>query len=395
MPVENLEARRFLSFTLVGGALTVTGTGGDDIISLKLVGNQIRLSTDGVVKKFAEASVTSIQISGGNGKDTVSIQGAITVPATLFGEAGNDSLHGGGGNDSINGGAGNDTLDGGLGADTLNGTEGNDTATYADRTEDLTITAEGIANDGAPGEDDNVTTTVENIIGGSGNDSIVGNAANNLLLGGDGNDTLSGVKGDDTLDGQAGADNMSGGSGLDTVTYASRTNPVSVRLGAGPSTSGCGEAGENDTIFNDVETIIGGSGNDVLVGDEFVPGPNLLMEGGPGNDALGGGSGNDTLEGGLGNDSMGHDPGNDVIDGGDGIDQYGLGCDKANRRCDHHARQQLPTTATPANPTMSWTMSRIFLVTPAMTRSLGALPTTISTDLAGRTRSTAAAETIC
>ena len=97
-----------------------------------------------------------------------------------------------------------------------------------------------------------------------------------------------------------------------------------MRLGAGPSTSGCGEAGENDTIFNDVETIIGGSGNDVLVGDEFVPGPNLLMEGGPGNDALGGGSGNDTLEGGLGNDSMGHDPGNDVIDGGDGIDQYGL-----------------------------------------------------------------------
>ena len=150
MPVENLEARRFLSFTLVGGALTVTGTGGDDIISLKLVGNQIRLSTDGVVKKFAEASVTSIQISGGNGKDTVSIQGAITVPATLFGEAGNDSLHGGGGNDSINGGAGNDTLDGGLGADTLNGTEGNDTATYADRTEDLTITAEGIANDARP-----------------------------------------------------------------------------------------------------------------------------------------------------------------------------------------------------------------------------------------------------
>ena len=324
MVVQNLEARRFLSFTLVDGALTVTGTSGGDVITLKLVGGQIRLSENGVVKKLAQASVTSIQVFGGNGKDSISLQGAITAPATLFGEAGNDSLHGGGGSDSINGGPGNDTLDGGEGADTLTGAGGNDTATYADRTDDLTITAEGIANDGAPGENDNVTTTIENIIGGSGNDSIVGNAANNLLLGGDGNDTLTGVKGDDTLDGQAGADNMSGGSGLDTVTYASRTANVTVQLGPGPSTSGCGESGENDTIFNDIETIIGGAGNDVLNGDEFVSGPNLLLEGGPGNDGLGGGSGNDTLEGGPGNDTIGHDPGNDVIDGGDGIDQYGL-----------------------------------------------------------------------
>ncbi len=72
----------------------------------------------------------------------------------------------------------------------------------------------------------------------------------------------------------------------------------------------------------------------MLNGDEFVPGPNLLLEGGPGNDGLGSGSWKrHTLEGGPGNDTIGHDPGNDVIDGGDGIDQYGLQDVYGQQRC--------------------------------------------------------------
>ena len=44
----------------------------------------------------------------------------------------------------------------------------------------------------------NPASLIENVIGGSGNDSIVGNAANNTLTGGPGNDSIDGIAGDDT-----------------------------------------------------------------------------------------------------------------------------------------------------------------------------------------------------
>ncbi|KTR08016.1 hypothetical protein NS365_02100 [Aureimonas ureilytica] len=51
-----------------------------------------------------------------------------------------------------------------------------------------------------------VGVTIENAIGGAGNDRITGNAADNQLFGNDGNDTLIGGGGNDTLDGGAGDD---------------------------------------------------------------------------------------------------------------------------------------------------------------------------------------------
>lgn len=49
-------------------------------------------------------------------------------------------------------------------------------------------------------------TTIENAIGGAGNDALVGNEADNTLKGGDGNDRLYGGQGADTLWGGAGKD---------------------------------------------------------------------------------------------------------------------------------------------------------------------------------------------
>ena len=54
-------------------------------------------------------------------------------------------------------------------------------------------------------------TTIEKVIGGSGNDIIKGNAANN---------TLYGSAGDDTLTGGVGYDTLVGGIGADTFVYA-------------------------------------------------------------------------------------------------------------------------------------------------------------------------------
>ena len=49
-------------------------------------------------------------------------------------------------------------------------------------------------------------TTIENAIGGIGNDSITGNAGGNRLQGGGGNDTITGGRGSDLSEGGAGAD---------------------------------------------------------------------------------------------------------------------------------------------------------------------------------------------
>jgi Ca2+-binding RTX toxin-like protein len=68
----------------------------------------------------------------------------------------------------------------------------------------VTVTLDGGANDGGavdgPAETrDNVANEVENISGGSGDDSLTGNKADNTLIGGRGADTMSGLAGNATI----------------------------------------------------------------------------------------------------------------------------------------------------------------------------------------------------
>src|SRR6185295_14762220 len=80
----------------------------------------------------------------------------------------------------------------------------------------LTVSIDGVANDGDTGEGDNVKTDVETVVGGDGADTLTGSSGNNKLVGGIGNDSLNGAAGDDILDGGVGADVMVGGAGNDT-----------------------------------------------------------------------------------------------------------------------------------------------------------------------------------
>jgi cysteine-rich repeat protein len=214
------------------------------------------------------AGATALTINGGLGDDALTGgTGADTLNGgagddTLLGAAGNDSLNGDLGDDSIAGDAGNDVLNGGAGADTfdestfvytpavgqtpastsgtgvgndtINGGDGIDTVDYSGRSNNLTITADGAAaDDGDPAlnysELDNVKADIENIKGGSGNDTITGNSLSNVITGGLGNDTMNGGAGDDifnesdVVNATNGADVMNGGTGTDTVDYHSRT----------------------------------------------------------------------------------------------------------------------------------------------------------------------------
>src|SRR3954471_1305733 len=154
---------------------------------------------------------------------------------------------------SLNGGAGNDALLDPVRSPgtAFNGAVGTDRTDYSGRTEALSISVNGIADDGAAGEADNIAA--EDIVGGSGDDTISGSTGANAISGADGNDFVTAAAGADVVDGGTGNDTVDGGADSDTI-----------RGGDG------------------ADQLIGGAGND-------------LISGGAGPDAISGGAGNDTI----------------------------------------------------------------------------------------------------
>jgi Ca2+-binding RTX toxin-like protein len=278
------------------GADTMFGGPGDDTVdySRKTTGVTIRLdnlTNDGQTGEHDNTHTDIENILGTNSSDT------------LVGSAGNNVIDGFAGNDLVNGLGGNDVLGGDdAGADNLFGGTGIDTADYGFRRAGVTVRLDDLANDGLAGEGDNAHTDIENIRGSRFNDTLVGSAGNNLIRGRDGNDLIGALGGNDLLDGELGRDYLFGGTGIDTLTYSTRTEPVVVRL---DNAFNDGQAGENDNAV-DIENVLGGAGNDVLVGNAAN-----ILRGLNGNDRLFGGNGNDLLTG---------DNGTDLGDGGNGTD---------------------------------------------------------------------------
>ncbi|MDM7930857.1 Hint domain-containing protein [Tabrizicola sp.] len=246
-------------------------------------------------------------ISAGGGADTVfGLGGNDTINGdggadSLYGGDGDDRLFGGSQNDGLFGGDGNDTLTGGTGNDTLDGGVGTDTADFTGSTSALTV---NLVNGTASGDGTDVLVSIENVIGGSGNDTLTGDSGANYLAGAGGNDRLFGGDGNDTLSGGLGNDSLDGGAGTDTADFTGATGNLNINLAGGTAT------GEGTDTLVSIENAIGGSGNDTLTGDS---GANYLAGAG-GNDRLFGGDGNDTLSGGLGNDSLDGGAGTDTAD---------------------------------------------------------------------------------
>ena len=92
------------------------------------------------------------------------------------------------------------------------------------------------------------TVTIENAVGGAGNDTLVGNAQGNQLQGLSGNDALNGGQGNDTLSGGTGNDTLDGGEGQDVAAFDGALGSHSVaRNPSGYAVSG---SGGSDSILN-------------------------------------------------------------------------------------------------------------------------------------------------
>jgi Ca2+-binding RTX toxin-like protein len=274
---------------------TLNGDGGNDLLNGQA-------GVDAVNGGAGDDNLT-----GGDGNDTV------------HGDAGDDTIRGDTGDDNLNGDDGNDFLDPGGredGNDTLNGGAGSDFVSYFQRSDPVSVSADGVANDGQAGETDNVGTDVEGIEGGSGDDTLTaaptggktleGNDGNDVLNGGAGNENLYGQRGDDTLNGNDGADSLfggggndvfnggngddysqndegqdvyNGGAGTDEVDFGNAGGPVVINPNGQPIS---GESGELDTVAADVENYTGSQYNDQIVGSAAVN----LIQAGDGNDTI-------------------------------------------------------------------------------------------------------------
>jgi RTX calcium-binding nonapeptide repeat (4 copies) len=169
------------------GVDTVTMGSGDDTLRLD------NLANDGSVGEAKNVHTDVEVVDGALGSDK------------LFGHAAANTLLGGPGNDLINSGGGPDVIEGGSGGDDLRGGPGLDRVAYSNPA-GQTITLNGVRDDGAPGELDNVHADVEDVAAGPGDDTVIGNQAANFLDGGEGNDGLEGLGGVDAYFGGAGAD---------------------------------------------------------------------------------------------------------------------------------------------------------------------------------------------
>jgi Ca2+-binding RTX toxin-like protein len=171
----------------------------------------------------AQATIANLEIRGGDGPDT--IVGTRNSDRIDAGPGGGE-IDDGPGDDTVSGGSGDDNWTAGTGRDTFMPGDGADTVSYEGRSAPVTITLDGIADDGEAGEGDNVGTP-ESATGGAGNDRIVGNDLGGYLYGRSGNDTIvagrgedrvQGDEGDDTIDTRDGRyDSIDCGAGNDTL----------------------------------------------------------------------------------------------------------------------------------------------------------------------------------
>ena len=344
------KAAKFKRPKLKHGVLTITGTNASDKVALRLRQGQpgilqVDVGDDGSAEfSFDRARVTAIVVDARAGNDLVRIDdsnGAFTdsIPTTIDGEDGNDTLAGGRGNELLLGGSGNDSIDGnggndlallgpgddtfvwdpGDGSDTIEGQDGIDTMRFngANIAEQVDLSANGRRL--------RFTRDVANItMDTAGVERVDFNA-----LGGADLVTVNDLTGTDVTSVNADLGATGGGDGQPDHVIVNGTNGADqiTATGGGGRTSVTGLHAAvniaNTEPANDTLTINALAGADTVDASGLAATSNRLeSNGGDDADRLTGSDGSDLIDGNRGNDLALLGPGDDtfVWDPGDGSD---------------------------------------------------------------------------
>jgi Ca2+-binding RTX toxin-like protein len=270
----------------LGGSDRIDGRDGFDVVSFSS-----NLVTTPVKVDLSKGRATTKLVENDNGTfggDTYRLKGVEGVIGTF----GADTLVGDDNDNLFIAGLNDDIINGGAGADTLS--YGKSTFANGASSGVTVLLGEGKATDEFGGVE--TFRNVENVIGGSFDDSIVGDDTSN---------TVSGMEGDDTLD---------GGKGDDTLSYADEGGEDGARvdLEAGTATDTFGD----DDEIKGFENVVGGAREDRIAGDDLA---NEII-GEAGTDNLKGRGGSDTIFGGDDKDLVFGDDGDDELNGENGDD---------------------------------------------------------------------------
>ena len=223
--------------------------------------------------------ITGVEVELGDGNDTAAGSVVLSGGAIYRGGAGNDRINGADGTeDTVAGGPGADDISGGDGeSDRSQIPVGRDVALYNGADGPVTVTLDDVANDGTPGEGDNVHSDFESIVGSAFDDVLIGTALGDDLSGGPGADTLRGGAGQDFLAGDpdygsSGADRIEGGPGHDVLVGAGGNDDL--EGGPGPDFV-YGDRGDDRLDIRDNERdeawcddpFVGNDGFDVVIAD--------------------------------------------------------------------------------------------------------------------------------
>ncbi|UYP69923.1 hypothetical protein OIU14_17290 (plasmid) [Thalassobacter stenotrophicus] len=208
----------------------LVGASGDDVLSGH-AGNDMLVGNAG-----------DDMIFGGDGRDDMLGGDGADM---LVGGAGSDNIFGGNGDDTLIGGSGSDILMGNAGDDTFIGTDGDCNDIYyggegLDTIDMASVTSNLTVHLGSAGTDRGSVTTeeggrdtiwsIENFVGGAGDDAIYASDVANVLDGGDGSDTFvfetaASAQGDH-INGFNAGDVLQFGSGSEMVTISSRDQAI-------------------------------------------------------------------------------------------------------------------------------------------------------------------------
>jgi Ca2+-binding RTX toxin-like protein len=343
------------------GPNMIVGAGGNDVICGgwgrdRIYGNRGNDTIDGKGGNDAvHGGRGSDEVDGGADRDEV--RGDSGNDTVRGGPGDRDDADGGPGDDDVAGGRGGfDTVFGGIGNDRIDGGRGaHDIASY--RTAGGPIEAD-LGSGTVVGAEDERLIGIEDLLGGSGEDTLAGAAGTaNRLDGGPGDDRLLGAMRRDQAFGGPGSDDclgpfavedscsVTGGDGtrvelyesiagssnltiagndqVDDITIRWDGRGYVVRRGAGnpvllgaPRSGGCGSVAGGASCSGEVRSILVAlaGGNDSLAIKSSVPAEvSVTVNGGPGSDRLRAGRGADTLY-------AGDDGEPDTLAGGDGDD---------------------------------------------------------------------------
>ncbi len=288
----------------------VAGSSGSDIECVAPTAMRVTLGggSDEWSMGFGFPKTLPVEVTAGDGDDHLQDDYSADIGRTFDGGAGNDTIEAYKGADTLIGGPGDDKLKGGAGPDIVKGDDGNDElegdkyeAQAADVIEGgngfdiieeysipsnqinppANVTQDGVANDGRPGENDNVTgvekitSHVAGVYNGTEGDDDIWTWSNitsgeSTLNGLGGNDKLTGSKDTETINGGAGDDTIQGGYGNDTIVGGPGKDKINSDGGSYCGGYECNVPFGDDTVDardGEADQVECGIGNDTVKAD--------------------------------------------------------------------------------------------------------------------------------